>query len=212
GHPHESPRIMTVPLIGLAIPSVLFGLFNMPGVDWPGIQNFTTWLGVRVAAMGDHHAEGIDLFLAGVGTVAALLGLVVGWMIWGKDRSTQEARDRFEVPLLYPLLRRKYFMDDLADGLVGATMGPIARFVNWTNTYVFDGIVNAVGGATKYLGGVVYNGVDQIAVDGVFNGLSAAADSAGSALRKLQTGRVQQYASGVVAGVLILVVLFVFVL
>jgi NADH-quinone oxidoreductase subunit L len=212
GHPHESPRIMTVPLIGLAIPSVLFGLFNIPGVDWPGIQNFTTWLGVRVAAMGDHHAEGIDLFLAGVGTVAAILGLVVGWMIWGKDRSTQEARDRFEVPLLYPLLRRKYFMDDLADGLVGATMGPIARFVNWTNTYVFDGIVNAVGGATKALGGVVYNGVDQIAVDGVFNGLSAAADSAGSALRKLQTGRVQQYASGVVAGALILVVLFVFVL
>jgi NADH:ubiquinone oxidoreductase subunit 5 (subunit L)/multisubunit Na+/H+ antiporter MnhA subunit len=103
-------------------------------------------------------------------------------------------------------------MDDLADGLVGATMGPIARFVNWTNTYVFDGFVNAVGGATKFLGGVVYNGVDQIAVDGVFNGLSAAADSAGSALRKLQTGRVQQYASGVVAGALILVVLFVFVL
>ena len=212
GHPHESPRIMTVPLIGLAIPSVLFGLFNIPGVDWPGIQNFTTWLGVRVAAMGDHHAEGIDFFLAGVGTLAAILGLVVGWLIWGKDRNTQEARDRFEVPLLYPLLRRKYFMDDLADGLVGATMGPIARFVNWTNTYVFDGFVNAVGGATKFLGGVVYNGVDQIAVDGVFNGLSAAADSAGSALRKLQTGRVQQYASGVVAGALILVVLFVFVL
>jgi NADH-quinone oxidoreductase subunit L len=212
GSPHESPRIMTVPLIGLAIPSVLFGLFNIPGVDWPGIQNFTTWLGVRVAAMGDHHAEGIDLFLAGVGTVAAILGLVVGWLIWGKDRNTQEARDRFEVPLLYPLLRRKYFMDDLADGLVGATMGPIARFVNWTNTYVFDGFVNAVGGATKFLGGVVYNGIDQIAVDGVFNGLSAAADSAGSALRKLQTGRVQQYASGVVAGALILVVLFVFVL
>jgi NADH-quinone oxidoreductase subunit L len=212
GHPHESPRIMTAPLIGLAIPSVLFGLFNIPGVDWPGIQNFTTWLGVRVAAMGDHHAEGIDLFLAAVGSVAAILGLVVGWLIWGKDRSTQEARDRFEVPLLYPLLRRKYFMDDLADGLVGATMGPIARFVNWTNTYIFDGIVNAVGGATKFLGGVVYNGIDQIAVDGVFNGLSAAADSAGSALRKLQTGRVQQYASGVVAGALILVVLFVFVL
>jgi len=212
GHPHESPRIMTAPLIGLAIPSVLFGLFNIPGVDWPGIQNFTTWLGVRVAAMGDHHAEGIDFFLAGVGTVAAILGLVVGWLIWGKDRSTQEARDRFEIPLLYPLLRRKYFIDDLADGVVGATMGPVARVVNWTNTYIFDGIVNAVGGATKYLGGLVYNGLDQHGVDGVFNGLSAVADSAGSALRKMQTGRVQQYASGVVAGALILVVLFVFVI
>jgi NADH-quinone oxidoreductase subunit L len=212
GHPHESPRVMTWPLIGLAIPSILFGLLNIPGVEWPVIGNFTQWLGVREVAMGDHHAESIDYLLAGSGLGAALLGIALGWMIWGKDRNTQEARDRFEVPLLYPLLRRKYFMDDLADGLVGATMGPIARFVNWTNTYVFDGFVNAVGGATKFLGGVVYNGVDQIAVDGVFNGLSAAADSAGSALRKLQTGRVQQYASGVVAGALILVVLFVFVL
>ena len=166
---------------------------------------------VRVVGMGDHHAESIDIALAIIGSVAAILGVVVGWAIWGKDRDTQQARDRFEVPGLYPLLRRKYYLDDVALGVVGATMGPIARFVNWTNTYIFDGIVNAVGGATKWLGGVVYDGLDQRGVDGVFNGLSAAADSAGSSLRKLQTGRVQQYATGFVAGALILVVLFVFV-
>ena len=211
GHPHESPRVMTAPLVGLAIPSVLFGLLNIPGVDWPVIGNFTQWLGVREVVMGDHHAESIDYLLAGSGLAAALLGIALGWMIWGKDRSTQEQRDRFEIPILYPLLRRKYFVDDVALGLVGGTMGPVARVVNWTNTYIFDGIVNAVGGATKYLGGLVYNGLDQRGVDGVFNGLSAVADSAGSALRKMQTGRVQQYASGVVAGALILVVLFVFV-
>ncbi|HEU4321337.1 MAG TPA: NADH-quinone oxidoreductase subunit L [Acidimicrobiia bacterium] len=212
GHPHESPRIMTAPLIGLAIPSVLFGLVNIPGVEIPGVSNFTTWLGVSVVGLGDHHAESIDITLAIIGSVAAILGLVAGWMIWGKDRDTQQERDWFRLPGLYPLLRRKYYVDDVADGLVGVTMGPMAQFVNWTNTYVFDGIVNAVGGATKWLGGVVYNGLDQRGVDGVFNGLSAAADSAGSSLRKMQTGKVQQYASGFVAGVLILVVLFVFVI
>jgi NADH-quinone oxidoreductase subunit L len=211
GHPHESPKIMTRPLVALAIPSIFFGLLNIPGVEWPVIGNFTEWLAVRVVPMGDHHAEAIDFVLAGSGIFAALLGIALGWMIWGKDRDSQEERDRFDVPALYPLLRRKYYIDDVADGLVGATMGPVARFVNWTNTYVFDGFVNAVGGATKWLGGWVYNGLDQIGVDGVFNGLSAAADSAGSSLRKLQTGRVQQYASGFVAGALILVVLFVFV-
>jgi NADH-quinone oxidoreductase subunit L len=212
GEPHESPRIMTGPLVGLAIPSILFGLLNIPGVEWPGIGNFTEWLGIRVAAMGDHHAEAIDFALAGIGLGAALFGIALGWMIWGKDRANQEARDRFEVPVLYPLLRHKYYMDDAALGLVWATSNPLARFVDWTNTYVIDGIVNAVGGATKFLGGLVYNGLDQIGVDGLFNGLSAAADSAGSALRKIQTGRVQEYAAGFVAGVLILVVLFVFVI
>ncbi|HEX9847986.1 MAG TPA: NADH-quinone oxidoreductase subunit L [Acidimicrobiia bacterium] len=212
GTPHEAPRLMTGPLIGLAIPSILIGAANIPGVDWPGIGNFTDWLGVRVVAMGDHHAEGIDYALAGIGLGAALAGIAIGWLIYGKDRSTQEERDRFEVPGLFPLLRRKYYVDDVALGLVGATSGPVARFVDWTNTYILDGIVNAVGGATKFLGGIVYNGVDQIVVDGIFNGLSAAADGAGSVLRRLQTGRVQQYASGFVGGVLILVVLFVFVI
>ena len=212
GEPHESPRIMTGPLIGLAVPSILFGLLNIPGLQWPGIGNFTEWLGIRVVAIGDHHAEAIDFALAGIGLGAALLGIALGWMLWGKDRDTQEARDRFRVPALYPLLRRKYYMDDLALGVVGATTGPLARFVDWTNTYVFDGIINAVGGATKFLGGLVYNGLDQLGVDGVFNGLSAAADSTGAALRKIQTGRVQQYAAGFVAGALILVVLFVFVI
>ena len=212
GTPREAPRLMTGPLIGLAIPSILIGAANIPGVDWPGIGNFTDWLGVRVVAMGDHHAEGIDYALAGIGLGAALAGIAIGWLIYGKDRSTQEERDRFEVPGLFPLLRRKYYVDDVALGLVGATSGPVARFVDWTNTYILDGIVNAVGGATKFLGGIVYNGVDQIVVDGIFNGLSAAADGAGSVLRRLQTGRVQQYASGFVGGVLILVVLFVFVI
>ncbi|HEX6146049.1 MAG TPA: NADH-quinone oxidoreductase subunit L [Acidimicrobiia bacterium] len=211
GHPHESPRIMTGPLVALAVPSVLFGLLNIPGVEIPVIGNFTEWLAVRVVPMGDHHAEGIDFFLAGAGLVAALAGIALGWLVWGKDRDTQAERDRFQIPALYPLLRNKYFVDDLADGVVAGTMGPLARFTNWVNDYVIDGIVNGAGVLTKALGSFVYGVVDQKGVDGVIHGLSAGADGAGSALRRWQTGRVQQYAASVVGGALILIVLFVFV-
>jgi NADH-quinone oxidoreductase subunit L len=211
-HPHESPRIITGPLVALAIPSVAFGLLNVPGVDFPGIENFTQWLAVRVVPMGDHHPETIDLLLAGAGLLAALAGIALGWRIWGKDRQTQAERDRFEVPALYPALRRKYYIDDLADGIVAGFVGPIARFINWVNDYVIDGIVNGVALATKALGSFVYGVVDQRGVDGVIHGLSAGADGAGSALRRLQTGRVQQYAASFVGGVLVLIVLFVFVI
>ncbi|HLE94741.1 MAG TPA: NADH-quinone oxidoreductase subunit L, partial [Acidimicrobiia bacterium] len=84
-------------------------------------------------------------------------------------------------------------------------------FVNWTNTYIIDGLVNAVALLTKALGSFVYGIVDQLGVDGVVHGLSAAADGAGSALRKMQTGRVQQYAASVVGGVLALIIVFVLV-
>jgi len=211
GHPHESPRVMTGPLIALAIPSVLFGLLNIPGVELPLIGNFTEWLAVRAVPMGDHHAEGIDFLLAGAGLLAALGGIALGWLVWGKDRDTQAERDRFQIPALYPLLRNKYFVDDLADGVVAGTMGPLARFTNWVNDYIIDGIVNGVGLLTRGLGSFVYGVVDQKGVDGVVHGLSAGADGAGSALRRWQTGRVQQYAASVVGGALILIVLFVFV-
>jgi NADH-quinone oxidoreductase subunit L len=212
GHPHESPKIMTVPLVVLAVPSILFGLLNIPGVRWPGIGNFTDWLGVREVAMGDHHASALDLGLAAIGLTAAILGLALGWALYGQDKGTQRQRDSFEVPGLYPLLRRKYYLDDLADGVVGLHTGPLARAVNWSNTYVIDGFVNAVGGVSMKLGAFVYNGLDQRGVDGVIHGISAAADSAGSVVRKWQSGRVQQYAIGFVAGAIILVVLFVYVI
>jgi len=211
GHPHESPRVMTGPLVALAIPAAIFGLLNIPGVDLPGIGNFTRWLAVRVVPMGDHHAEAIDFVIAGSGLLAALLGIALGWRIWGKDRETQVERDSLEIPVLYPLLRRKYYLDDLALGVVGATTGPIARLVNWINDYVIDGIVNGVGFLVKGLGSFVYGILDQRGIDGIVHGLSAAADGSGSAVRKWQTGRVQQYAASFVGGVLILIIVFVFV-
>jgi len=211
GHPHESPPVMTVPLIALAVPSVVAGLLNIPGVSWPGIGNFTEWLAVRVVPMGDHHAEAIDFFLAGVGLLAAVAGIVLGWLIFAPDRDTQQARDRLEIPVLYPLFRRKYYMDDVALGISRFTMGPFARFVNWTNTYIIDGVVNGVGGLVYHLARFIYGGVDQRGIDGIVNGLSAAADAAGSGLRKLQTGRVQQYAASFVMGAIVLVIVFVLV-
>jgi NADH-quinone oxidoreductase subunit L len=212
GHPHESPRIMTGPLVALAVPSVLFGLFSIPGVEILGIGNFAEWLAVRVVPMADHHPDAINWGIAAAGLVAAVGGLVAGWLIYSKDRATQRERDTFEIPGLYPLLRRKYYVDDAALALVAVTMGPVARFVDWTNTYVIDGMVNGVAIAVKRLGSVVYGDIDQRGIDGAINGLSAAADGAGSALRRLQTGQVRQYAASVVGGALILIILFVFVI
>ena len=204
GEPHESPSVMTIPLIGLAIPSAIFGFLNIPGFEWPGIGNFTSWLGARIVPMGDHHPEGVDWTLAAIGLAAALGGIVIGWLIFSKDAKTQQLRDRVEVPVLYPLLRAKYYMDHLAWGIVNFVKGPAARLVNWTNTYVIDGILNAAGGLAMLLGRFVYGSLDQRGVDMIFNGVSAATDAAGGSMRKLQTGKVQQYAAGFVVGALAL--------
>jgi NADH:ubiquinone oxidoreductase subunit 5 (subunit L)/multisubunit Na+/H+ antiporter MnhA subunit len=90
--------------------------------------------------------------------------------LWKPDRATQQERDRFRIPVLYPLLANKYYIDDLyLKGVVGPIKGPIARFTNWTNTYILDGVVNAFGAVAVFLSRIVYQGFDQRGIDLAFN-------------------------------------------
>ena len=75
GHPHESPKIMTYPLIGLAFFSVVAGWINIPGIT----DFFTKGTEARFLAPGDHHAESINFGLAGLGGLGLEGDLLLGW-------------------------------------------------------------------------------------------------------------------------------------
>ncbi|MEX0826085.1 MAG: NADH-quinone oxidoreductase subunit L [Acidimicrobiia bacterium] len=201
-HPHESPKIMTYPLIGLAGLSIVAGFVNVPGV----YTGFTEWLAARPFPMGDHHAESINFALAAIGLLVALAGIGAGTRLWRKDAATQAERDRFRIPVLYPVLEHKYYIDDFYRvALVDPIRGPVARFVNWTNTYVIDAVVNAFGGLSMVLAKGVYRGIDQRGIDLAINAVAGATGEAGEALRHTTTGRVQQYAGALFAGAVLLV-------
>jgi NADH-quinone oxidoreductase subunit L len=205
GHPHESPKIMTYPLVGLAALSAVAGFSNMPGI----FTGFTDWVGARLVPMGDHHAESINFLLAGVGLAVALAGIAMGTRIWFKDAATQKARDTFRIPVLYPLLENKYYIDDFyLKGVVGTTKGPLARAADWSNTYIIDGVVNAFAGAAGFLAKIVYGGIDQRGIDLAINALGAGTGEVGEAVRHTQTGKVQQYAAFLFVGAVLLVVGF----
>jgi NADH-quinone oxidoreductase subunit L len=201
GEPHESPKIMTYPLIALAVGAAVLGLINIPGVT----EYFTKGVGARFTAVLDHHAESIDLVLAALGTLAAVGGIIVGLRLWGPDRKTQKERDRFEIPVLYPLLRHKYYIDDFyMDGIIRPIRGPVAGAVDWFNGHVLDFIVNGAGLLAKSVGRVVYF-FDQKGIDGIINTTGAFTGATGGVLRFLQSGRVQQYAILIFAATVLLV-------
>jgi len=201
-HPHESPRVMTYPMIGLAGLSIVAGFVNVPGV----FTGFTDWLAARPFPMGDHHAEAINLALAAIGLLVALGGIAAGTRLWRRDAATQQERDRFRIPVLYPVLANKYYIDDLYRvALVDPIKGPVARFINWTNTYVIDAVVNAFGAVSKGLATFVYWGLDQRGIDLTINAIAGGTGEAGEALRHTTTGRVQQYLGALFAGAVLLV-------
>jgi NADH-quinone oxidoreductase subunit L len=193
GHPHESPRSMTVPLVLLAIPSLLIGFINAPG-----IEKFAHWVRFQVPGVEfeppEHH---FSLGLAAISTLVAVSGLLVATMIWyWRNAPARGATERVPaLRALKTLLIEKYYLDRIfVDGVVGFIKGPLANAVYWTNQNVIDGIVNAVGVGAKLVGRFTYDVIDQKGVDGIVNGIGVSASETGGVLRLVQSGRVQQYA------------------
>ncbi len=205
--PHESPALIAYPLIGLAFFAVTAGWVNIPGV----YTGFTDWLATRVplTGMGDHHATSFDWPVLIASTLLVFAAVVIAWMVYGKDADTQRARDRIRIPFIWPLLEKKYYIDDLyMNGVVRPIMGPLARMILWFDMHVVDGLVNSVGLGAKGLASGVQV-ADANVVDGLYNLTAAGTAGTGEVLRKSFTGRVQQYAAFSFVGVIVIAVLFI---
>jgi len=94
----------------------------------------------------------------------------------------------------YKLLVNKYYLDVLYEKIIVRSIAhPISAAVYWFNQKVLDGVVNGAGTTAKGIAGWVYRNVDQRVVDGAVNGTGSVAQGAGSALRPVQSGKVNQY-------------------
>src|SRR5581483_339811 len=192
GHPHESPRSMTVPLLLLAIPSALIGLINAPGV-----LKFAHWVRFEVPGVEFEPPEHkFAVPLATFSFLVAVAGLAVAyWVFYLKTAPNKGAFERAPLRTVKHVLVEKYYLDALfVCGVVGAIKGPIARAAYWINQNVIDGVVNAVGVGAKLVGRFTYDVIDQKGVDGIVNGIGVGASETGGVLRLVQSGRVQQYA------------------
>jgi len=193
GHPHESPRTMTVPLVLLAIPSALIGLINAPG-----LEKFAHWVRFEIPGVEfepPEHKFAVPLAAISVGV--AIGGLLVATMVyyWNNAPLKGAFQQYGFLRGLKTLLIEKYYLDHLfVDGVVGSIKGPIAQATYWSNQKIIDGAVNAVGVGAKIVGRFTYDVLDQKGVDGIVNGIGVSASETGGVLRLVQSGRVQQYA------------------
>ena len=196
GHPHESPRSMTVPLILLAIPSVASASINAPAAS----RSSATGWPSRSLACSDFHLEHHEFnpVLAAVSLGVALAG---SWSPrrWSSTGRTPPATGAIErvsaLRALKTLLIEKYYLDKLfVDGVVGFIKGPLAQATYWTNQKIIDGVVNAVGVGTKLPAASPTTSSTRRASTASSTESAYRASETGGVLRLVQTGRVQQYA------------------
>jgi NADH-quinone oxidoreductase subunit L len=187
---HESPWQMTLPLILLAIPSILLGM----AVGLPlGHGALVSWLkpvfeeSEKILAhtpTEELFGLPIDAVLIAISVIAALVGLLTAVYLFGiGKRKVQQAQiDKISnangaTRFLYRASLNKWWFDELNDLLFIRIGGRVAAAMWWFDRTVVDGTVNGVGTLTR---------------------------GAGGGLRRIQTGRVQNYALGIAIGLIVM--------
>ena len=171
GHPHEADAAMLFPLVVLAVGAALAGFVGL------GDNSIATW--IQTEALPAHGPVTLNVGLIVATTVVALAGLAIGTALYRRGLPEHEYLER--VPLLWKVLQRKFFLDDLYEqGIVRAVVGALAPATYWFDQRVVDGVVDGAGLGTRRLA---------------------------RGLRYVQSGQAQWYAAALFIGVVGLAVL-----
>ncbi|MFL2651305.1 MAG: NADH-quinone oxidoreductase subunit L [Anaerolineales bacterium] len=199
-HATENPPIMTVPLIGLAILSIVGGWINLPWSHMLG-----SWL-----EHTHHFFHGIDfnLTVALTSTALAVASIFVGFIVYyRRPLESSTAPDPLS-SVLGPSLKffyNKWYIDELYDATFVRLYEWKARFlafqVDWDfwHDFVHNQIILK---SFKNAAGTLSGPVDRRGINKFFDGLAYSVQNiAVNVLRPLQTGYVRNYALGVMLGV-----------
>ncbi|HEX4461006.1 MAG TPA: hypothetical protein VIA18_23660, partial [Polyangia bacterium] len=213
-HIVESPRTMTVPLAILGALTFLVGpALGLPVLltrhepwlaEWlmPVTQLTLAWLPKPATTMS---AETL-LMLA---SLTAAFGGWLGARALYRDMSVTSARlvrFRARFAALHALAYDRFLVDELYDRTVVRTFGRLAHAAAWLDLRVVDGIVAAVAASAR--GAAALSGaIDRYLVDGAVDGVANLLLGSGRTLRRMQTGRINNYVLGVAVGVVLLIVL-----
>jgi NADH-quinone oxidoreductase subunit L len=213
--PHESPWLITGPIVILAVLAVVSGYINAAPFH---IEKFLEWVEPRGSEWAPALEHAVFKWINAVPSIVLVaLGFIVSLAIcrglYNSEKFPLKGLTQRFGPARagYAFLANKYYLDALYGAIIKAIAYPISKAAYWVNQHVLDGIVNGVGIGGRKSGEWVYRNVDQRLVDGAVNGSGAAARGTGGALRPLQSGKVNQYgallfgAAAVVALVLVIV-------
>jgi NADH-quinone oxidoreductase subunit L len=183
---HESPAVMTVPLIIIAVFAVLAGFLGTPA--WPWFHAYLNGETARfdLAALSGRPQLTVMLLSTAVVGVAFL----VGWKIYSKvaviDPLEQSA------PVLFRLLQNKFFIDELYAATVIRLNTAFSNCADWLDRVIWGGAVNALTGLTVLLARI-NRFLDELGINLCFDSTCADLREAGSWVSWIQNGRVQRY-------------------
>lgn len=145
-HVHESPAAMTIPLIVLAVLSIIGGFVNIPGVFMQGGERLTEFLAPVVPNAAVHVSHSTEWLLMGMTTAIALAAIYVAWSRYKMYKEEQPGA-------FGKLLQNKWYVDELYDAIIVRPLNKLGAFANSAlERSGIDALVNGVGRLVNYGG------------------------------------------------------------
>ena len=211
-HCHESPLIMTVPLLVLSVLAAFCAvggeqgpLFLLITGDQPShvSHGVAAVAGASTLTLPGHDA--VHAVHAEAGTyalIAAASGTLIAWLLYGTTM-VNVAEMKRQLSGLHGFLVNKWHFDELYDALFMKPAHIIGKFCTWIDRTIFDGIIH--GSAKVMIAVSKWDRLfDESVVDGFVNLLGSSTFAVGRSLRVVQTGRLRQYVMFIVVGVVAL--------
>jgi NADH-quinone oxidoreductase subunit L len=211
-HIHESPKVMTIPLILLAAGSVLGGWIGVPKVfhfpeSWPSLEHWLApvFAGMEkpVAEAAAHHDAAAEWGLMALSVALAVAGILLARKMYHQQPEIADHLEQRFKPI-HTLLLNKYYVDEIYNALFvnGLAKGGGTLFSRF-DAAVVDGGVNGAGRLTRF-SSTLSIWWDTWIVDGAVRLGAFLVKLSSYPVRILQTGLVQSYALFVLIGVILL--------
>jgi len=183
-HLHESPKAITIPLIILAILSVIGGWVGIPEIFIHGGHRLEAFLAPVFAqsnAIADKHhlSHSTEYMLMGISVAVALAALIYAWTKFSKYQKIEK-----EETGLGKVLENKWYVDELYDSVIVKPLSSLAKYFN--------------------------NIIERKGIDGFVNGVGKAVSYSSRQIRLIQSGQVGAYIFMMVLGILVFFIIQLF--
>lgn len=197
GHASENVWTMTLPLIILAIFSLILGWVGIPE-DFPVMGNIIPNYAhhfVGETLLEEPKAVVFNYIPLITSLVVSLGGLGLGWLVYRKTKVGAADPQKRVLGPVYTLLQNMYYFDELYDFLFVRPAYWVAKNFSylWMDRKVIDGVIHWIAHLTSLIGNFLRNFIDMPIVNGLGDWVGESTKKLSTILRPIQTGRIQQY-------------------
>ena len=150
--PHKSSKVLTIPLILLAIPSALLGFLLSGKLEHFGIGSFEKFIEPLSYHVGAHK----DLMLPAVSILIAFLGLALAAMFYLDRLRTllkfNPTKIKKNLAFAYNISVNKWYFDDIYNAFIKTMFLPLSKGISFFDKYIVDGFVNLSAFSTALFG------------------------------------------------------------